>query len=312
MCAEIEWSSRSRNLPPGTNLLSAALRDVAKGSAGAESAAINPQAADRTPAADAHKNSNVPDGASVHSMKIPGLERLAMRMDEGRRMSPLASMPRRMNRIQTASLPAAGTRSWKLAKAKAEVHASSLQLKLDKERRRLDVEQAAYSKLYKGTVGSKLEAKEVLAERVKKEIFTAKAMEAQARKLSDKVVTDLHVKKGHYDIKQWYRSQSAYKSSQESTTAVKEAKELWAKAMTDRQTLQKMSGDEAFKVQAGQMERDRVRVDISKGHGHQPGQAAQGKRAPQRPPKQGCILPQAACQAGAAGARGEASATPNN
>ena len=213
-------------LPPGARLLADALKDVSQGS---------PSGTSQLKKSDGARPGG-PRTAAAGSM--PRLEQAALRMQG--KMSPLSSMPRRRAAIDERSLPAAGTHEWKVAKAKEEVRSASLRLAIDKEQRRLDKERAAFDKLYKGPVGQKLLAREALAARVKDELSVARKMQAKARKLSDRVVTDLHVKKGHFDIKKWYRSQSAFKSSQESTSAVKKAKDLWAKAMTDQQALRKV------------------------------------------------------------------------
>jgi hypothetical protein len=219
-------------VPPGARLLADALRDVAKSEEGnaEESKGKGSKAAARAP-----------DGASVHAVRETALERMAMAIGMREKMTPLASMPRHRFVVDASSLPSYGSRAWKLAKAKADVRVSALQLTVDKEQRRFDEEGARYSKLYKGPVGAKLQSKEQLEARVKREVATAQAMEARARKMSDNVVQDLNVKKGHIDIKQWYRSQAAFKSSQESTEAVKDAKKLWAKAMADREALHTVS-----------------------------------------------------------------------
>jgi len=247
-CAVV-WSTGGRGavvlgeLPPGTRLLADALRDVATATDARGHAAVRGNGGGKgggggEAAAAGASGVGVPDSASVHAMKLTGLERLALGM---RKMSPLASMPR-LDPISPSSLPAAGSHAWEVAKTKATVRVSSLQLKLDRQQRRLDVESAEHAALLNGPVGAELNARQALADRVKHEVAAAKSMEAKARKLSDKVVSDLHVQKGHYDIKQWYRSQSAFKSSEESTDAVSKAKKLWAKAMADRQALRKVVG----------------------------------------------------------------------
>jgi len=218
---EVSLTAAAGRLPPGVHLLADALRDVAKGPVATEGTSKGVAAQRGTASATAAGDD------------MPGLAREALRM------RGLEASLRRAA-VHERWLPRAGTHAWKLAKAKAEVRATTAQLKLDKERRRLDVERAAYDKLYRGPVGQALVAKEALAARVKEEVVAAKAMQADARKLSDKVMTDLHVKEGHFDIKQWYRSQSAFESSQESTAAVKKAQALWAKAVADQQTLRKV------------------------------------------------------------------------
>ena len=55
----------------------------------------------------------------------------------------------------------------------------------------------------------------------------------------------LHAK-GDRNSDERYRSQSAFKSSKESTDAVNKAKKLWAKAMVDRQALHKVVGPHPF------------------------------------------------------------------
>jgi len=223
-----------QTLPPGTHLLADALRDVAEG---AEPAAGAGYTARSRHLADTVKGKQ--RAAAKHT--DTNLQRMAMAMRLGEKiMSPLASMPRSRVTIDKSLLPAFGSRQWKLAKAKADVRVSSLQLTVDKEKRRLDAERDMYSKLYTGPVGEELFAKEQLAARVKNEVASAKAMEAKARMVSDNVVKDLNVKNGHIDIKQWYMSQAADKSAQDSTQAVKEAKKLWGKAQADRQTLHKV------------------------------------------------------------------------
>jgi hypothetical protein len=227
-------------LPPGARLLADALQDVATGKAAPLTRAheISGKGGDAGARGD-----GVPDSASVHAMKFTGLERLALQM---RKLTPLASMPRRDVVISASSLPAAGSHAWKVAETKAALRVSSLQLQLDKQQRRLDVENAEHAALLHGPVGEQLQARQNMAGRAKREVAAAKDMEAKARKLSDEVVSDLHVAKGHYDIKQWYRSQSAFKSSKESTDAVNKAKKLWAKAIVDREALRKVVGPHPF------------------------------------------------------------------
>ena len=229
-------------LPPGARLLADALRDVATTAKSEPLTRAAHEHSGKGGGAGA-RGDGVPDSASVHAMKFTGLERLALQM---RKLTPLASMPRRDDVISASSLPAAGSHAWKIAETKAALRVSSLQLQLDKQKRRLDVENAEHAALLHGPVGEQLQARQAMAGRAKREVAAAKDMEAKARKLSDEVVSDLHVAKGHYDIKQWYRSQSAFKSSKESTDAVNKAKKLWAKAMVDRQALRKVVGPHAF------------------------------------------------------------------
>ena len=230
-------------LPPGARLLADALRDVATTDKSAPLLTRAEHEHSRKGGGAGARGDGVPDSASVHAMKFTGLERLALQM---RKLTPLASMPRRDDVISASSLPAAGSHAWKIAETKAALRMSSLQLQLDKQQRRLDVENAEHAALLHGPVGEQLQARQTVAGRAKREVAAAMDMEAKARKLSDEVVSDLHVAKGHYDIKQWYRSQSAFKSSKESTDAVNKAKKLWAKAMVDREALRKVVGPHPF------------------------------------------------------------------
>ena len=250
------------SLPPGAQLLADALRDVDKAEHAQPPSDGKAAALDAAPATAAARTGKAKrleaHAAPFAALKSAddGLLALAQR-DLLKSPEPASARP---------ALPAWGSHAWKVAAAQAEVQEKALQLKLDRQQRELDQQHAAFEALSEGALGTKLSDRMALAAKVRKEVAAAKDMQARARKLSDKVVTDLHVSNGKLNLRQWYRSQSAYKASDESTAAVKRAEKLWAKAMRDRQDLRAMGADPKLKMRANEMERDEVREAMTKRH----------------------------------------------